>query len=146
MRRILLLILYLLLCATMGWADTQIAIGEIPVQTVAMESADQNDFGQYLVASVIVNRSVASHKSLSGVCKAPKQFSCWNSPNWTKAWLDRHYTLKTRLRAYNALKKAIVEPYPNITHYHTRQVKPYWAKGHKPVVVVGNYLFYDDIQ
>ncbi|WP_414075941.1 cell wall hydrolase, partial [Staphylococcus aureus] len=57
-----------------------------------MEAADQSVYGQYLVASVIVNRAKAGHKSLEAVCLARKQFSCWNSPKWAFSWLSRHYT------------------------------------------------------
>ena len=142
MKRLSLVVLCLL-CASTVWA---VDIPEVAIQTVAMEASNQSDEGQYLVASVIVNRAKGSLANLEGVCLARKQFSCWNDPKWAKAWLGRHYTSKTRLRASNALKMALEEPYPGIKHYHTTQVKPYWAKGKRPVIIEGAHAFYDNVK
>ena len=125
----------------------QSAISEVVLQTIAMESANQSALGQQLVAHVIINRAVVSHKSLVAICKQPKQFSCWNSPSKAKAWLDRHYTPKARQNARNALETAFkTRAYPAIRHYHAKSVRPYWAKGHKPTVVWGDHLFYGGIK
>lgn len=116
---------------------------EIVLQTIAMESSNQSDFGQYLVASVIVNR--AKGGSLERVCLAPKHFSCWNDAGWSKAWLYRHYDQSTRYRAEMALKQAIREPFKGITHYHTIGVHPYWANGKKACIIEGQHKFYSNI-
>lgn len=125
-------------------AHAESALPEIAVQTIAMESANQSDYGQYLVASVIVNR--AKGGSLERVCLARKQFSCWNDKEWAMAWLVRHYTEKARKRALNALERAIKDPYKGITHYHTTGIRPYWAKGKKAVIVEGSHAFYRGIK
>jgi len=154
MRLTALILLAVLWCSN-AWAS------DIAVKTVAMEASNQGEQGMYLVASVIVNRARAMtddcldcigagmsyekslEYSIEWVCKAPKQFSCWNSPKWAKAWLDKHYGAKTREKALSALNKALVEPAKGIDHYHTTAVKPYWAKGKTPTVKWGDHVFYD---
>ena len=119
---------------------------EVVIQTIAMEAANQLDddaYGQYAVASVIVNRSRQRGQTLEEVCLARKQFSCWNDPKWAKTWLDNNYTIKTRWRASKALKRAILEPIKGVNHYHTVSVKPCWAKGKTPSYRIGEHLFYN---
>lgn len=137
--RAMLIVLSLLSCVP-AYAESGVAI-----ETVAMESANQDSYGQYLVASVIVNRAKVRNMTLEQVCLARRQFSCWDSPRWSKAWLDRFYTPKAQEQAKKALERAIREPYEGITHYHTLDVSPYWAKGHKPVIIEGQHKFYNDI-
>ena len=118
---------------------------EIVLQTIAMESANQSAYGQYLVSSVIVSRSRASNRSLEAIVKAHKQFSCWNDTVWARAWLARHYTPEVRKQAIKALELAIREPI-NLSHYHTKPVKPYWSVGHSPAVIEGQHKFYRGIK
>lgn len=118
---------------------------EIVLQTIAMEAANQSDRGQYLVASVIVNRAMASGQTLGQVCTARKQFSAWNDPKLAARWLSRHYDPSVRLRAYNALQRALNRPYEGIRHYHTNDVRPYWSEGHKAAITEGAHLFYEGI-
>ena len=118
------------------WAEPS----EVVLQTIAMESANQSDYGQYLVASVIVNR--AHGGSLERVCLARKQFSAWNDHKWAVSWLSRHYGVRERLRALKALEKALSAPKRGITNYHTTSIMPYWAKGRKAVIVEGSHAFY----
>lgn len=141
MKRTLLTLSLITICLL---SDQGLALSsEIPAQTVALEAANQSSFGQYLVASVIVNRAKERGQTLDQVCLARKQFSAWNDPRWAKAWLARHYTQTTRHRARNALERAIREPFKEIDHYHTVNIMPYWAKGHKPIIVEGNHAFYN---
>lgn len=117
-------------------------ISEVVLQTIAMESANQDDEGMYLVASVIVNR--ARGGSLERVCLARKQFSCWNDSKWAQGWLKRHYTASVQVRAANALRRALNAPKEGIRHYHTTAIKPYWAKG-KQGMTHGQHVFYAGI-
>jgi spore germination cell wall hydrolase CwlJ-like protein len=127
-----------------GSCGTARAESEVVYQTIAMEASNQPLEGQIAVARVIINRARASNGSLESVCLASKQFSCWNSPKQAKTWLLRHYDDTTRDRAIKAYHDAIIAnlSYPSINHYHTKQVKPYWAKGHNPSLVIGQHLFY----
>lgn len=138
----ILLSLLMLCSSSIGWAKTS----EVVLQTIAMESAGEPMAGQVAVASVIINRSRASNRSMEAICLAPKQFSAWNDPKWARRWLDKHYTPKVRETALSALNQAILEPVANIRHYHTTSTKPYWAKGHRPRIIIGHHVFYDDIK
>ena len=121
------------------------AESEIVLQTIAMESANQQAAGQVAVASVIINRARVSNRSMEAICRAPRQFSCWNDPKWASRWISRHFDSQTRLRALTALERARNAGNRHVTHYHTRDITPYWAKGHSPVIVEGNHAFYSDI-
>src|SRR3990167_2315124 len=111
---------------------------ETVLQTIAMESGGESLEGQAMVAKVIINRAMGSNKSLEAVCKAPKQFSAWNSPKWAKAWLRANYTPIVRQRALKALNMALQNTgNPAIKHYHTKNIKPYWAKGKTPTLTIG---------
>lgn len=129
---------------------------DIVKKTVAMESASQDEFGQYLVASVIVNRAmdaidkkpdaVISHSlkdEMSRQCLRAKQFSCWNDRKWSSAWLSKNYTIDVERRSGAAVNYAMEFPYAGIDHYHARHIYPFWARGKKPVIAHGDHLFYD---
>ena len=118
---------------------------EVVLRTIAMESAGESLEGQAMVARVIIERSRRSGRPLEAICKAPRQFSCWNSPKQAQRWLLRHFDGVTRSRAIEALKMAINAKGGHPTHYHTLDCKPYWAVGHKPFLIVGNHAFYNDI-
>lgn len=143
MRRLMLV---LFLALILSWCEECLAEpSEIVLHTIAMESANQSDYGQYLVASVIVNRAKGSNTTLEKVCLAKRQFSCWNSHKWAFSWLSRHYGVSQEVRARKALEKALSAPMDGIRHYHTTSTMPYWAKGHKPVIIEGQHKFYNDI-
>lgn len=121
-------------------------VSEVVLQTISMESADQPFDGQVAVASVIINRARMAGKTLEWAVLRPKQFSCWNDPKWARRWLAKHYTPIVRLRALKALNQAIVEGDRHIRHYHTIDVKPYWARGHEPALQICEHLFYEGIK
>ena len=121
-------------------------VSEVVLQTIAMEAADQPFEGQVAVASVILNRARRGNISPQSVVMRPKQFSCWNSHKWARTWLDKHYTPKVRQRALNALNQAIVGGMTDLTHYHHTGIRPYWAVGHTPSVVIGKHVFYEGIK
>lgn len=147
MRTVLWAILCLLCLTSTAWGgESALGDSEVVIKTIAMESADQSEYGQYLVASVIVNRARLAGNSLEWVVLRPKQFSCWNSRSLASAWLGSHFDKKARKQAEKALKQAIKRPFLGITHYHTVDVMPYWAVGHKPVAVIGRHVFYENIR
>ena len=121
-------------------------VSEVVLQTIAMESADQPFEGQVAVASVIINRARKAGKSLEWVVSRPKQFSCWNSQSWASRWLSRHFDSRTRSNALSALETALISGNRQVSHYHTRDILPYWAKGHKPALQIGRHLFYEGIK
>jgi spore germination cell wall hydrolase CwlJ-like protein len=98
--------------------------------------------GQLAVAQVTLNRvhSQQHQNTVCGVVYAHKQFS------WTldktkrirdaKAWRDA----LTISRA--VLTQSVALPNFQALHFHTRQIKPYWAKTKTRVAVIGNHVFY----
>lgn len=117
---------------------------EIVLQTIAMESASEPIEGQIMVAKTIQNRAERGNISPESVVLKRKQYSCWNDPKWAKAWLDRNYTPNVRQRASKAWEMALGESV-NYTHYHTIDILPYWAVGHKGERV-GKHIFYGGIK
>ena len=115
-------------------------VDEVVLQTIAMESANQPILGQAYVAKTIQTRARRSNISPRRAVLAPKQYSCWNSPKLAKAWLDTNYTPKARQNALEAWQMAF--KLPMVSHYHTRQVKPYWASSMQRIITVGQHHFY----
>src|SRR3990167_864966 len=138
MRPFILAVVLLFACGT-AWASP----GEVAIKTVAMEASNQGAYGQFLVASVIVNRATERGQTLEQVCLAPKQFSAWNDRKWAKAWLKRYYDKATRKKAMTTLSLALKNPYPNIDHYCTVETYPYWAENSKPIITHGGHKFFD---
>ena len=60
----------------------------IGLATIAMEAGGEPYRGKLAVAHVIVNRAKWKQKSLSDICFAPWQFSCWNTDSPTRMNLD----------------------------------------------------------
>jgi len=152
MRCKFLLAIFMLVSST-AYAEVKTGDLEVVYKTIAMESASEPLEWQVAVAGVILERSRGSRKSLEAVCLAPKQFSAWNTDSkavrWRRAWLDRYYTPKARQNALKALNKAILEQSkglnPGYTHYHNKDVRPYWSVGHKGVLI-GKHKFYKGIK
>lgn len=138
---IAVILLVLFGVSSMVYADEP---SEVVLQTIAMESANQPMEGQIAVAHVIINRARQRHQTLDEVCLAPKQFSAWNSRITAQRWIDKYYTASTRDKAIQAYHGALIgnSTYPNINHYHTVSIKPYWAKGRKPDMKIGSHVFY----
>ena len=95
-----------------------------------------NNFGLaplIAVGNVVLNRIRKNFaNSITDVCLAPYQFSCWNpkDPNYEKLKnLDESSTIfKTCLKVAQNL---IEGKWPDLTdgcdHYHAKSIKPYWA-------------------
>lgn len=98
--------------------------------------------GQIAVAQVTVNR-VRNPKFQNTVCAvvyAHRQFS-WTLDKTkrvrdTKAWAASVAVAKA------VLTQSIQLPDFTATHFHTKQVKPYWAKHKRVVAVINNHIFY----
>lgn len=111
-------------------------------KNIYMEARGESLEGQIAVARVTVNRvrDPAYHSTVCGVVYAYKQFS------WT---LDKRKQVVDQ-KAWRAaldisravLTQSIPLPHFPATHFHTRQVKPYWAKTKTRVAVIGNHIFY----
>jgi len=104
--------------------------------------------GKMSVASVIYARAEGRPDRMQAVVFAKKQFSCWNRRSKTRlaapeirnsadmrAWQEC-WTIAECLAA-GTFKPCIVA-----NHYHTRQVRPIWARRMVAVKAVGQHVFY----
>lgn len=98
--------------------------------------------GQIAVAQVTLNR-VASGQFQSSICKtvyAPKQFSWTIGGNKrikdAKAWQDAVVV------ATAVLTQSVTLPDFKALYFHTKQVKPRWAKTKRVLAVINNHIFY----
>ena len=113
--------------------------------TILAEARGEGEKGMYAVAAVIAQRSNERKITPSQVCLQRLQFSCWNG----KKLKSLEYLLKVPQAKYALLLARNVSllsrdyvGYAN--HYHATWMKkkPYWAKGQKPVKVIGQHAFY----
>ena len=113
--------------------------------TILAEARGEGQGGMYAVGAVIAQRAFERKRTPAEVCLKKWQFSCWNGYKKVK---DLEHLLKVPQAKYAiALAKNIklisrdFIGYAN--HYHNNKIKlPYWAKGKKPVKVIGNHIFY----
>lgn len=115
---------------------------ECLAKNIYHEARGEGLYGQIAVAQVTVNR-VASGQFQSSICKAvyaSKQFS-WTIGGAkrikdTKAWQDAVVV------AQAVLTQSIRLPDFKALYFHTKQVKPKWAKTKRIVAVINNHIFY----
>ena len=113
--------------------------------TILAEARGEGNKGMYAVAAVIAQRAFERKRTPEQVCLKPYQFSCWNG----KKLKDLEHLLTLPQGKYAMLLAKTVKHlsrsyvgYAN--HYHATWMKkkPYWAKGKKPVKVIGQHAFY----
>ena len=112
--------------------------------TILAEARGEGEAGMYAVDAVIAQRAFERKRTPSAVCLKKWQFSCWNG----KTLKNLEHLLKVPQAKYAlALAKNIKLLSRDFVgfanHYHNNKIKlPYWAKGEKPVKVIGNHIFY----
>ena len=112
--------------------------------TILAEARGEGTKGMYAVAAVIAQRANERKVTPSQVCLQRLQFSCWNG----KSVKDLEHLLKVPQAKYALLLARNVsllsrEYVGFANHYHNNKIKtPYWAKGKRPVKIIGNHLFY----
>ena len=118
---------------------------KIVAATILAEARGEGCGGMYAVAAVIAQRAFERKRTPKEICLQPYQFSCWNG----KRLKDLEHLLKVPQADYAiALAKNIKllsRDYVGFAnHYHATWMKkkPYWAKGKKPVKVIGQHAFY----
>jgi spore germination cell wall hydrolase CwlJ-like protein len=119
-------------------------------QTIYGEARNQPYMGMVAVGKVILARSRRDRISIWEVVHKKKQFSCWNHTDLNLYILSNN-RMEVMLREMQAALQAInditfLEELNEATHYHTVSIKPYWAKGHKPVKIIGDHAFYVGIK
>ncbi len=128
---------------------------DVLARTLWGEARGQGTDGMNAVASVVLNRVHLAQKkgsfwwgnNIIQVCQKPYQFSCWNrsDPNFRKlqAVTDDNLYFATAVRiARRAVLGQLEDHTLGATHYHADTIKPYWAKGQRPSIVIGNHIFY----
>ena len=120
-------------------------------RTIWGEARGEGTAGMVAVGNVILNRVAAGSwygLTVSEVCKKPKQFSCWNpdDPNYKKMLAvntsDPQFKVALQI-ANNLIKYGRDEDITNgATHYHAKNIRPYWVDDMTEVATVGNHIFY----
>lgn len=132
---------------------------DILARTIYGEARGESISGQEAIASVVLNRvAFAKRKgrywwgnNVAEVCKAPKQFSCWNENDANCRLLQKvdetniSFCICKRI-ALRALSGVLEDMTNNATHYHTLKVRPKWAYGKIPCAEIGHHAFYNDIE
>ena len=128
---------------------------DVLARTIWGEARNQGAEGMQAVANVVINRVEHAQKkgsfwwgnNIIQVCQKPYQFSCWNKgdPNFRKLQSvdenDLYFASAVRMA-----RRAIIDVLPDVTngatHYHTKEILPYWAKGKTPCAEIGAHIFY----
>ncbi len=140
-------------------ADAHAFYRELEIDTLARtlwgEARGEGTAGMEAVASVVLNRAVIAQEkggywwgnNIIQVCQKPYQFSCWNrsDPNFREVMDvcagDLHFATALRIAA-RAVAGVLKDPTGGATHYHAAGASPCWAKGEKPLTVIGKHIFY----
>jgi hypothetical protein len=147
-------------------ASVPLASSIVPDRTLALDTLARTLWGEArgeslpglrAVASVVINRATHTRirwwgRTIVGVCRASKQFSCWNPDdrNYPQLMVVTESDDKFRLClqvAVEALDGRLEaeRTQHNATHYHNKTVTPYWIKGKLPCADIGGHLFYNNI-
>lgn len=133
---------------------------DILARTIYGEARGEGQEGMEAVACVVMNR-YRSHKwycgytwqngmkvpSVAQTCLKRYQFSCWNKndPNLDKVLkVTAHDKLfqECLLVAERALSGELKDFTHGAVYYHTKDIRPQWAKGKSPCYEVKHHLFY----
>lgn len=129
---------------------------DIVAATLWGEARNQGEQGMRAVASVIENRRRQSYRgkaTAAAVCLDPWQFSCWNAndPNLPRlrrlsSQPDAQYLLARRIAA-EVQQGSLADITRKARHYYAASLRPpaYWSRGKSPCVVIGDHLFFNDI-
>ena len=150
------IIAFLLLLPYLGYADQVLTPSErIIALTILGEARGEGETGMFAVACVIQRRSLERKKTPAQVCLEKKQFSPWNGVDnqgnyrlkkereLYHLWDSKHMMCARRLaRHVNRKNTVLVDITNGANHFCNINVNPYWAKGKKPTIIIGNHKFY----
>ena len=122
---------------------------DVLARTLWGEARGEGREGIEAVAAVIVNRMAARRwgATAAAVCRARRQFSCWNRRDPNRPKLERvderdpAFALCREVAAA-ALAGRLADPTGGATHYHVCGLRPWWARGLEPCARIGAHLFY----
>jgi len=118
--------------------------------TIFAEARGESAEGRLAVASVIWNRAHGHKDMLAEVCLMNKQFSCWNGKagenllNFDESKLGKKEAaiFQECLKIAQGMMGGKFVPQVTATHYHSKDVKPKWARQMTKVAVIGRHIFY----
>jgi Cell Wall Hydrolase/Trypsin-like peptidase domain len=125
----------------------------IVAQTIYGEASSEREEGMRAVGSVILNRVKRKHRGStpSEICRAKAQFSCWNPGDANRARMekaaqvpDAAYLTARRIAAM-VCDRTLPDNVSGCLHYHVVGTLASWAKGRRPLLVIGKHAFYKDI-
>lgn len=142
-------------------AATPVVLDEEEVRLLAAtawgEARSEGENGMRAVAHVMVNRiGDRFGEDLATVILSPKQFSVWNrgDPNRRTVMnlardpsgvaTDPEWMVADRI-AREVLSGQSVDPTGGALFYHTRAVRPRWARVGEGRQVIGQHIFYSDV-
>jgi N-acetylmuramoyl-L-alanine amidase len=105
------------------------------------EARGEGVLGMSAVASVVMNRAVATGQDVCAVVYKHKQFSWTHKP---KPIADKDNLHNIFVVANKALSGTLTDVTQGATHYHATHVKPKWAKAMRKVVIINNHIFYKE--
>ena len=106
------------------------------------EARGESLAGIKAVANVVMNR-VASKRYPNTICKVVYQRKQFSWANGLVAQPVRvAYTAKVMKVVAMVVAGRLKDNTKKATHYHTKAVKPYWAKHKTRTVVIGFHIFY----
>lgn len=130
-------------------------------RTVYGEARGEGLDGKIAVAWVIRNRVEADlgkdnkpdwwGEGIIGVCRAPKQFSCWNrdDPNYDKIMavgLDDPAFQACLYAVLGVVLRYAPDPTCGSTHYHHVNISPSWANGKTPIASIGKHAYFNNVK
>ncbi len=126
--------------------------------TVWGEARSEGEAGMRAVAHVMVNRiGERFGEDLATVILAPKQFSVWNRGDPNRRLVlglvrdpDRYVTDAAQWEAAQRIAREVlsgqsVDPTGGALFYHTRAVRPRWARYGVGRQTIGAHIFYADV-
>jgi spore germination cell wall hydrolase CwlJ-like protein len=135
---------------------------DVMARTVWGEARGEGVLGMRAVAHVIHNRTrdrarrwgtTAEQVCLFFITRNGQQifqFSCWNPRDTNRALLGAVTVRDPQFAAALEICQSVLsgrsnDPTNGATHYHTKQIRPFWASAGVQVADLGNHLFYANV-
>ena len=148
------MVLYALLCiGAYSLAADEVLTQEerIVALTILGEARGEGEIGMFAVGCIIQKRASERNLTPAKVCLEPWQFSVWNAGQGkVKKESELYHLWKSKSLMYaRKLARSVCDPKQTLTdvtgganHYCTVKCKPSWARGKKPIKIIGNHKFY----
>jgi spore germination cell wall hydrolase CwlJ-like protein len=155
MNKIKYLLAAAMACSIPAKADEVLSYEErIVALTILGEARGEGEKGMYAVACVIRKRAVQMANKLgayphANVCLQRKQFSTWNGiekeSELYHLWKSKSTPYARKIARIVCGNSSMCDTTKGADHFHSTKMKkpPYWTKGHKPTVIIGNHAFYN---